>query len=102
MCMYTCRNTNNLCTHRVVKCDVIILQTFPFKPQNHIMRYTQLLKERVQNFKSLALLKAKIEKFKVRQITETERKQFSQLEAKVNLRLVLLSNQQCEYTPSLA
>ena len=28
---------------RVLKCDVIILQTFPFEPLNLIMRYTQLL-----------------------------------------------------------
>ena len=30
-------------TNRVLKCDVIILQTFPFEPLNLIMRYTQLL-----------------------------------------------------------
>ena len=29
--------------YRVLKCDVIILQTFPFEPLNLIMRYTQLL-----------------------------------------------------------
>ena len=29
--------------YRVLKCDVIILQTFPFEPLNLIVRYTQLL-----------------------------------------------------------
>ena len=29
--------------HRILKCDIIILQTFPFEPLNLIMRYTQLL-----------------------------------------------------------
>ena len=29
--------------HRVLKCDVIILQTFPFEPLNLIMWYTPLL-----------------------------------------------------------
>ena len=48
---------------RVLKCDVNILQTFPFKPLNLIVRYTQPLYECVQNFKSLALVKVKIEKF---------------------------------------
>ena len=33
----------SLSDHRVVKCDVIILQTFPFEPLNLILRYTQLL-----------------------------------------------------------
>ena len=51
--------------YRVVKCDVIILQIFTFKPQNHIKQCTQQLRECVQNFKSLAVLKVKIEPFKV-------------------------------------
>ena len=29
--------------NRVLKCDVIILQTFPFEPLNFIMQYTRLL-----------------------------------------------------------
>ena len=51
--------------NRVAKCDVIILQIFTFKPQNHIKQCTQQLRECVQNFKSLAILKVKIEPFKV-------------------------------------
>ena len=33
----------NVSINRVLKCDVIILQTFPFEPLNLIMQYTQLL-----------------------------------------------------------
>ena len=51
--------------YRVLKCDVIFLQTFPLEPLDLVMQYTQLLQEHVQNFKSLALIKVKIEKFKV-------------------------------------
>ena len=51
--------------NRVLKCDVITLPTFPFEPLNLVMWYTQLLQERVQNLKSLALMKVKIEKFEV-------------------------------------
>ena len=49
--------------HRVLKFDVIILQTFPFEPLNLIMWYAQLLQERGQNFKSLALMNIEIWSF---------------------------------------
>ena len=36
-------NSSRPSCYRVLKCDVIILQTFPFEPLNLVMRYTQLL-----------------------------------------------------------
>ena len=51
--------------YRVAKRDIIILHIFTFKPQNHIKQCTQQLRECAQNFKSLAVLKLKIELFKV-------------------------------------
>ena len=49
----------------MLKCDVIILQIFTFEHQNHVTQCTQQLQKCVHNFKSLALLKVKIEPFKV-------------------------------------
>ena len=51
--------------HRVLKCDLIILQIFPFELLDLIKRYIQLLLECGQNVKSLTLMKVKIEKFEV-------------------------------------
>ena len=35
--------SNLFLQYRFLKCDVIVLQTFPFEPLNLIMRYAQLL-----------------------------------------------------------
>ena len=53
--------------NRLLKCDIIILQTFPFEHLylDHHVTYTAAVRMSVQNFKSLALMKVKIEKFEV-------------------------------------